>query len=48
MAICRNISYIDADELSKWDVGNIALQLALNITEKLHNDAGDEDRRAPN
>jgi hypothetical protein len=48
MSICREIAYIDADELSKWDAGNIAPQLALNITEKLHDGAEDEDWNAPN
>jgi uncharacterized hydantoinase/oxoprolinase family protein len=48
MAICRAIACIDADELSKRDVGDIASQLAPNITEQLLDDIGSRDTHAPN
>jgi hypothetical protein len=47
-AICWWIAYIDASKLLKWDAEKVVLQLSLNITEKLHNDASSGDGRTPN
>jgi hypothetical protein len=45
---CKQITYVDADELSEEGVRHVALQFSLHITRKLQHDIRPEVLHLPN